>query len=88
VDRSQIEVAIQRLLSARSANSSICPSEAARVIAPDNWRPLMSEVREAAAAMALRGEIRITQGETEIHPHDVQAGQVRGPIRLRRNTSS
>lgn len=69
---------IRELLSARSADSSICPSDVARAMKPDDWRPLMDPVREAAAALVDAGEVEITQkGEV------VDLGTVRGPIRIR-----
>ncbi len=69
---------IRELLSARSADSSICPSDVARALSPDDWRPLMDPVREAAGAMVEAGEVEITQkGEV------VDLGTVRGPIRIR-----
>ena len=45
----ELTAKIRELLSARSAESSICPSDVARAAAPDDWRPLMEPVREAAA---------------------------------------
>lgn len=69
---------IRELLNARSADSSICPSDVARAMSPDDWRPLMDPVREAAGAMVEAGEVEITQkGEV------VDLGTVRGPIRIR-----
>lgn len=84
MDQALIESTIARLLDARASTSSICPSEAAKALAPNDWRRLMDEVREAAAHMAERGDLRITQGESTVDPDAVLAKQVRGPIRLRR----
>ena len=44
VDRA-LEGAIRQLLEARAARATICPSEAARVVAPEDWRPLMEPAR-------------------------------------------
>jgi hypothetical protein len=69
---------ILALLDRRGPGKTICPSEAARALAED-WRPLMPEVREAAYAMADRGELEVTQkGEV------VDGRTARGAIRLRR----
>jgi hypothetical protein len=58
---------------------TICPSEAARAVGGDDWRDLMPAAREAAARLADRGEIEVTQrGER------VDALAARGPIRLGR----
>lgn len=76
----EIAETILALLSARAASSSICPSEVARQLWPDDWRAHMSEVRRVADMMRAQGLIRITQGDMEVD--DVHT--VRGPIRLRR----
>lgn len=59
---------------------TICPSEAARELSPDNWRPLMPQVRAIAATLQTAGEIRITQGGKDVDP-----AVVRGPLRLKLN---
>ena len=75
---SEIEQAILGLLGRRAAGRTICPSEAARALAPDDWRPLMEPVRDAAYAMADEGRVEVTQGG-EV----VDGRAARGPIRLR-----
>lgn len=74
----RIEKIILDLLAIRGEDKSICPSEVARALDPEDWRELMDEVRLAAAAMLSEGKIRVTQGESEVHPLER-----RGPIRLR-----
>ncbi|MBA8960371.1 DUF3253 domain-containing protein [Rhodococcus opacus] len=76
---SEFEERIRALLDARSANSSICPSDVARAVAPDDWRPLMEPVREAARRLADAGEVEVTQKGAVVDP-----GSARGPIRIRR----
>jgi hypothetical protein len=65
-------------VTARGPGRTICPSEVARSLMGDeDFRPLMPHVREAAAELAGRGEIAVTQrGEP------VDALAARGPIRL------
>lgn len=75
----QLEAAILALLAARAETSTICPSDAARAVAPEDWRPLMEPVRRAAARLAERGEVEITQ-----HGNVVDLAAARGPIRIRR----
>jgi len=77
----QIAETIFRLLDARAADSSICPSDAARSLASDEaaWRVLMPEVRRVAAALVADGTLRVTQ-----HGDDVDPLTARGPIRLGR----
>ena len=74
----RIEREIRELVEARGPGKTICPSEVARALAGDeSFRPLMPHVREAAAVLAERGEIAVTQrGEP------VDARTERGPIRL------
>jgi hypothetical protein len=70
---------ILSLLEARTVGATICPSEAARAVAPEDWRPLMERAREAARRLVERGEIVITQGGQVVDP-----SIARGAIRLRR----
>ncbi|MES9517198.1 DUF3253 domain-containing protein [Rhodococcus erythropolis] len=78
VAEKDLSAKIRELLSARSPTSSICPSDVARAAAPDNWRPLMEPVREAARHMVADGEVQITQGGEVVDPESA-----RGPIRIR-----
>ncbi len=70
---------ILTLLRARGPRKSICPSEVARALYPDDWRDHMDEVRDAARVLAKAATIRITQGTVDLDP----AGTWTGPIRLR-----
>lgn len=73
-----LERRILEMLASRAATSTICPSDVARQVAPDDWRPLMDPVRDAAQRLVDRGEVEITQkGEV------VDLATVRGPIRIR-----
>jgi Protein of unknown function (DUF3253) len=76
----ELEQVILRLLSQRSAQASICPSDAARAARPDSWRAVMDDVRAAAGRLAVRGEVDITQGGRVV---DIVAA--RGPVRIRRH---
>jgi hypothetical protein len=77
--REQAEVAILDLLARRTPGTTICPSEAARVLGgDDDFRPLMPLVRDAARALVATGRIEVTQSG---QPVDLAAA--RGPIRLR-----
>jgi sarcosine oxidase gamma subunit len=75
----RLERTIDDLLDARARTSSICPSDVARTLAPDDWRPLMEPARRAARRMVARGEVEITQ-----HGSVVDPSTARGPIRIRR----
>ena len=47
------------MLRKRKKGSSMCPSEVARAVRPQNWRPLMPAVREAARDLSL--QVRISK---------------------------
>ena len=74
----EIERVIVELLRARDPGKTICPSDAARALAGDDFRPLMPDVRARAARMAERGELEVTQSGGV-----VDIATARGPIRLR-----
>ena len=76
-----LERAIGTLLDARRPGATICPSEAARAVAPESWRELMPEARAAAGRLAARGAVEVTQGGAV-----VDVATARGPVRIRRVT--
>jgi len=73
-----LEDAIRTLLAARAGGATICPSEAARAVDGEQWRPLMEQARAAARRLVDAGEIVITQQGRVVDP-----STARGPIRLR-----
>ncbi|AXC13095.1 hypothetical protein ACPOL_3816 [Acidisarcina polymorpha] len=74
-----LERAILELLQQRGPGKTICPSDAARKVAGESWRPLMEPTRRVARRLAAAGEIVITQ-----HGMVVDPDQAKGAIRLRR----
>ena len=74
----RIEAAILGLLERRDPGKTICPSEAARALAPEDWRALMQPVRDAATAMVDAGRLEVTQSGDVVDPRTA-----RGAIRLR-----
>ncbi|MEJ1976240.1 MAG: DUF3253 domain-containing protein [Acetobacteraceae bacterium] len=72
-----IEATILRLVEACGPDKSICPSDAARALAPV-WQPLMGPVRRSAIALARAGRIHILRKGKPVEP-----GEIRGVIRLR-----
>jgi hypothetical protein len=80
-DREAIAAAILRQAAGRGAEKSICPSEVARALAPEEeaWRRLMGPVREAAIALARQGRIEVLRKGKPVDPGQ----EVRGVIRLR-----
>jgi hypothetical protein len=69
----RLEAAILQLL---RPGMTICPSEAARRVGGDDWRPFMERTRRAARRLQAAGDIVITQGGRQVGPH------FKGPIRL------
>jgi uncharacterized protein DUF3253 len=77
VDRA-LERSIGELLGRRRPGATICPSEAARAVAPEGWRELMPAARAAAGRLAASGAVEVTQrGEV------VDVATARGPVRVR-----
>ena len=76
----RIEDAVRSAVDERGEGRTVCPSEVARALAgDDDFRPLMPHVRDAAATLADRGEIAVTQ-----RGRPVDARTASGPIRLGR----
>jgi hypothetical protein len=78
VDR-RLERTLEELLDRRRPEASVCPSEAARAVAPDSWRELMPAARAAAGRLAADGRAEVTQGGAV-----VDVAIARGPVRVRR----
>jgi hypothetical protein len=78
VDR-RLEQTILDLLARRAPSATICPSDAARTVDPEAWRPLMEPARRAARRLVADGAVVITQGGKVVDPSDAK-----GPIRIRR----
>ena len=79
----EIDRAILDLLNQRAADASICPSEAAKRIDPDNWRDRMEDARMSARRLADSGEVVITQKGRPVDP-----STAKGPIRIRLNPNT
>ena len=75
-DQAALRQAILDRVAALRPGTTCCPSEIVRTLA-DDWRPLMDDVRAAAAALSEQGEITVTQGGQAVDPR-----RAKGPIRL------
>jgi hypothetical protein len=73
-----LETAILDLLSQRATGATICPSEAARLVNPLDWQPLMEQARRAARRLVAQGRVEITQKGRPVDP-----STAKGPIRIR-----
>jgi hypothetical protein len=74
-----LEAAIVRLLEARAAGGTICPSEAARAVDAEGWEALMEPARMAARRLVNARRVVILQGGKPVDPDTA-----RGPIRIGR----
>lgn len=79
----QLEKAILALLKNRSPAATICPSEAARMVAdssdPQQWRDLMPAARSAARRLVNQDKVIIMQKGVAVDP-----STAKGPIRIKR----
>jgi len=62
----------------RGADKTICPSEVARALFPDEWRGHMDEVRQCAVDLQRKGQVSITQKGKPI-----DGDNIKGPIRIK-----
>ncbi|AMR31888.1 hypothetical protein A0256_10870 [Mucilaginibacter sp. PAMC 26640] len=62
----------------RGPDKSVCPSEIARDLFPNDWRKHMQEVRAAAVELQNEGKVIITQKGA---PVDVN--HIKGPVRIK-----
>ena len=70
--------AMLRIAAERGPEKSLCPTDVARAVSTENWRPLLGAVRKVAADLASQGKIEILRKGKPINPDDM-----RGVIRLR-----
>jgi hypothetical protein len=75
---SDITEKILSLTLGRGPDKSICPSEVARLLFPDDWPAHMDEVVDSAIKLQKQGRIAITQKGIPVDPD-----HIRGPIRLK-----
>ncbi|WP_328823250.1 DUF3253 domain-containing protein [Metallococcus carri] len=72
----RLAAAIRTLLRHRRP-STICPSDAARVVGGEDWRSVMDQAREVAATLAEQDVLEVQQKGERVDPHGAK-----GPIRL------
>ena len=66
--RQRLAAAIRTLLRRRKPESTICPSDAARVAGGEQWRDVMDAARAVAAALAGDGVVEIRQRGVRVDP--------------------
>lgn len=69
LESSRVREAILALVNRRGAGKTICPSEAARQVSPDNWRRLMPDVRAEAIRLAASGDLAIYRKGKPVDPN-------------------
>ncbi|MBC7374844.1 MAG: DUF2256 and DUF3253 domain-containing protein [Frankiales bacterium] len=74
-----LEAELLSLLQRRARGATVCPSEAARSVGGQDWRPLMEPARAAARRLVAQGQVEIIQGGRV-----VDGSTAKGPIRVRR----
>lgn len=74
-----IREAILAAAASRGAAKSLCPSEVARALSPEDWRLLMARVRREAISLAREGRIEVLRKGRPVDP----GAEIRGVIRLR-----
>ena len=75
----RLAAAMLALLRHRAATSTICPSDAARVVAGDRFRSAMDDARRVAGRLREAGIVRTTQKGEDVDPLTA-----RGPLRIAR----
>ena len=78
----QITATMLALIDARAEHATICPSEVARALEPNDetaWRALMAPIRRVAADLVQADLVRVTRKGQVVDAND--AG---GPIRIGR----
>lgn len=78
-EKQEIAQEILTMCKSRGAAKTICPSEVARKLYPDNWRDQMDIVRAVAFKLAKDNRIAVTQKGKAITDYT----NIKGPIRLR-----
>lgn len=73
-----IEAEIFNQLARREAGKSICPSEVAKSLQPEQWQRMMGKVRGVAVGLAREGRLVITKKGKAVDPN-----AFKGVIRLR-----
>jgi hypothetical protein len=77
--RERLAAAVRALLRHRKPDSTICPSDAARVSGGAGWRDLMDDARAVAAELAADGVVEVRQQGAAVDP-----ATATGPLRLAR----
>ena len=64
------------------SGKSLSPQDVAKQIRPDDWRPLLSPVKQAALNLARQGGIEILRKGKPVDPFDTVKGVIRYRLKL------
>ena len=73
-----ITTVMLKIAAERGPEKSLCPTDVARAVSAEDWRPLLGAVRKVAADLARQGKLEILRKGKPINPDEM-----RGVIRLR-----
>ncbi|RYE35842.1 MAG: DUF3253 domain-containing protein [Sphingobacteriaceae bacterium] len=65
----------------RGVDKTICPSEVARNLFPENWRDQMQNIRNAAFELQVENQVQVLQKGKSVDPETSK-----GPVRIRIRT--
>lgn len=74
----RLQDAILSIATERGPSKTLCPSEAAKAVRPEDWRVLMERARQAARRLVAEGRLEVLQKGRVVDP-----STAKGPIRLR-----
>jgi len=69
---------ILQMAAERGTEKTICPSDVARQMFPEDWRKHMDEIRKEAIELQKQGKVLITQKGIPIDTNNIK-----GPIRIK-----
>lgn len=80
--RERLAAAMRTLLRQRKPESTICPSDAARVAGGEQWRDAMEAARDVAAELAAEGVLEVRQRGKKVDPAAATGALrlARGPV--------
>jgi hypothetical protein len=73
-----IEHNILKMAAERGIDKTICPSEVARAMFPEDWRKHMDDVRRAALHLQQNKKVLITQ-----KGRSITGTELKGPVRIK-----
>ena len=76
-NQTKILQSIMTMATRRGPDKSVCPSEIARSLFPEDWRGHMQEIRDLARELHRDGKVLVTQQGIPVDPD-----HIKGPVRI------